>query len=67
MVQKIPKERMNIGQEPRPGMQLMVGAPGTPQFPAEIIEVSDTDVTLDLNHPLAGKTINFKIRILDIA
>lgn len=33
---------------------------------AKIIEVDDECVTLDLNHPLAGEKITFKVELLEI-
>ena len=38
------------------------GKPAT----AVIVEVSRTEVTLDMNHPLAGKDLNFEIELLEI-
>tara|TARA_Y100000310_G_scaffold70426_1_gene66065 strand:+ start:393 stop:851 length:459 start_codon:yes stop_codon:yes gene_type:complete len=38
------------------------GAPAT----ATILEVTKTEVTLDMNHPLAGKDLNFEIELLEI-
>mgnify|MGYP003113636324 CR=1 FL=1 len=35
-------------------------------FVAKIIEVQDDVVTLDFNHPLAGKTITFEVELLSI-
>jgi len=32
----------------------------------EITEVGDETVTVDGNHPLAGKTLNFEIEVMDI-
>ena len=38
---------------------------GRPIF-ATIASFTDTDVTLDLNHPLAGKELNFDIELTNI-
>ena len=35
--------------------------------PAKIIKVNDTTVVLDFNHPLAGKTLIFEIKIVNIS
>ena len=63
---EIPKSALPQGQEPKVGMGLMMNTPQGQQFPARIIKVTDENITIDLNHPLAGKTLNFKIKIADI-
>jgi peptidylprolyl isomerase len=35
-------------------------------FPVWITEVTDTTVTLDANHPLAGETLTFEMELIDI-
>jgi FKBP-type peptidyl-prolyl cis-trans isomerase 2 len=68
LVQKIPKEQIPKppeGQEIQPGMTLAVALPNGQKMPAKITEVSDSEVTLDLNHPLAGKNLKFKIKIVE--
>ncbi len=62
LVQSLPKElflQNNI--TPEEGMRL-----NTSQGIAEIVKVSGDDVTLDFNHPLAGKTICFEIKVEDL-
>lgn len=66
--QKIPRTSLPPlpeGMTLKPGLSLAMKTPDGHTMPATIAEVSDTEVTLDLNHPLAGKTLIFKIRILD--
>jgi FKBP-type peptidyl-prolyl cis-trans isomerase 2 len=63
---KIPKEHLPKGQEPQVGMVLLINLPNGMQLPARITEVTPTEVTIDLNHPLAGKCLNFKIKVVDI-
>jgi FKBP-type peptidyl-prolyl cis-trans isomerase SlyD len=42
------------------------GQSGQHSFRATITEINDANVTLDLNHPLAGKALEFDIEILDV-
>ena len=63
---KIPRDQLPQDQEPKPGMVLVVKTQNGQQFPAKIAEVADKEITLDLNHPLAGKNLNFKIKIVDV-
>lgn len=39
---------------------------GDEDMEATIVAVNDSTVTLDFNHPLAGKTLNFDVHIIDI-
>jgi peptidylprolyl isomerase len=41
--------------------------PNGQAFMAKIVSHDDTEVMLDLNHPLAGKDLNFKIELVDIS
>lgn len=66
LVQKVPKDKLPKEPEPKVGMMLIVGAPNGQKLPATIKEITDTEVTIDLNHPLAGKDLNFKIKVVEI-
>jgi FKBP-type peptidyl-prolyl cis-trans isomerase 2 len=47
-------------------MTLMATMPHGIQMPVTITEVTDEKVTIDMNHPLAGKVLNFKIKLVEI-
>jgi len=66
LLRKIPKNALPKEKEPQVGMILgLVRADGM-QSEARIVEVSELEVTIDLNHPLAGKDLTFKIKVLEI-
>jgi peptidylprolyl isomerase len=49
------------------GAQVQGTSPvGSPVF-AKIESFTDNDVTLDMNHPLAGKDLTFEVEIVEIA
>lgn len=62
---RVPKTAIqNINQ-----MQVgdIVGASaGGHTFRAKISEITDTEVLLDFNHPLAGKTLHFDVEIISV-
>ncbi len=66
LVKKIPKTNLPQDQKPEVGMVLAVGFPDGRQLPAKIIEVTDEDVTIDMNHPLAERTLHFKIKLVGL-
>jgi FKBP-type peptidyl-prolyl cis-trans isomerase 2 len=65
LVKKVPREQLPKEPEPKPGMMLALATPDGKQFPAMIKEVDEKEVSIDLNHPLAGKKLKFKIKIVD--
>ena len=67
LIKKIPREQLPKEHEPKEGMMLVMGLPNGAQIPAKIKEVTDKEITVDLNHPLCGKTLNFKIKVADIS
>ena len=66
LTKKIPRESLPKEQSPEVGMTLVLQAPTGQKIPAKISEVGDKEVTIDLNHPLAGKRLNFKIKIVKV-
>ena len=37
-----------------------------PAWQARVLAVDDEEITLDLNHPLAGKTLEFQVEIVEV-
>jgi len=67
LLKKVPRTQLPPEPEPKVGMMLALTSPDGQQVPARISEVTKDDVTIDLNHPLAGKNLTFKIKVVDIA
>lgn len=61
-VRRLAKDALPLGREPEPGLRVNVG--GTVMI---ISEVTDTEIVLDANHPLAGVPLHFDIRVTDIS
>ncbi len=64
---EVSREQLPKGSVPEVG-QLLRGQDqqGRP-FQSRIVGVADDVVTLDLNHPLAGKTLSFHVTVVDIS
>ena len=51
---------------PEIGMELTLHQEDGGQVPVRITDVSDEQITLDANHPLAGKELTFEIELVEI-
>jgi peptidylprolyl isomerase len=52
--------------KPEKGLQLQLMAPDGSPLMVVVTEVTETEVTLDGNHPLAGKDLTFEIELVEI-
>ncbi len=66
LVQEIPKDKMPKDQEIKKGMLLGIKLPNGKQLPGKIVRIDDKSVSIDFNHPLAGKKLKFKIKVVDV-
>lgn len=66
LVQTVPKQSFPEKMELKEGMSLMLKDPEGHQLIAKVVKITETDVKIDLNHPFAGKNLNFKIKLLSI-
>jgi FKBP-type peptidyl-prolyl cis-trans isomerase SlyD len=48
------------------GSRLQGQAPDGQMVYPQVAEIKDDTVILDFNHPLAGKTLHFEVKVLDI-
>jgi len=65
-VKKMPKDQLPKDKEIKVGMFLVMALPNGMKLPAKIVDISDTEVSIDLNPPLAGKVLKFKLKVVDI-
>lgn len=66
LVLELPRAKLPPQPEPQVGMQLIMKDPNGRQIPARIVKIEKDKVTLDLNHPLAGKNLNFDLEVVGI-
>lgn len=66
MVAVVERSEMGSEIEPIEGQQLEVVLQDGSSMPVLITEVTDTTVTLDANHPLAGRDLTFDIKLVEI-
>lgn len=66
LVRDVPKNKLPENLEPKVGMVLSLQSPDGRTYGARICEVNDDNFKIDLNHPLAGKALNFKIKVVAI-
>lgn len=66
LIVKVAKDKVPQDIEPVVGLQLQVNQPDGQPIPVRITEITDAELTLDANHPLAGKDLTFDIEVVSI-
>ncbi|MDF1727526.1 MAG: peptidylprolyl isomerase [Sulfitobacter sp.] len=66
MRQSIPREGIPDDIPLEPGTQLQMQTPEGQAMPVTVVNVDESTVTLDANHPLAGKDLKFDIELVAI-
>lgn len=66
LIQNVPIEIFPQEAELTPGLLFEAGLPTGEKIPAVIKKIEGGIVSVDLNHPLAGKKLNFKIKLSSI-
>jgi len=65
---KIEVERANLPEDinPEMGMMLQVTTPDNQVVHVTVVDLDENKVTLDANHPLAGKDLHFEIQLMEV-
>lgn len=66
MVLVVDRAQIPPDMQPEVGQQLEIRQPSGQTIPVVITDVSEADVTLDANHPLAGEDLTFDIQLVEI-
>ncbi|MBI5461082.1 MAG: peptidylprolyl isomerase [Gammaproteobacteria bacterium] len=65
MQQEVPREMFDGADEIQVGMQFHA-SDGEHTHVVTVVSVTETHITVDGNHPLAGQTLNFDVTIVDV-
>lgn len=65
LVQIVPRAKFTEGAELAPGMQVRMSGPQGARI-ATVVRVERDFITVDANHPLAGRTLHFSVEIADV-
>lgn len=66
MVMVVDRNQLPADLNPEVGQQLQSRQPGGRTIVVTVTDVSESSVTVDANHPLAGKDLNFDIQLIEI-
>jgi FKBP-type peptidyl-prolyl cis-trans isomerase SlyD len=65
-LQTVPRKAFPAGADLEVGASMVAQGPRGESMPFTVREVQAEDVTIDFNHPLAGKTLHFAIKVRDV-
>lgn len=66
MVMELERDQLPDNLEPKVGQQLQLRMQNGQEVPVVITELGEESVTIDANHPLAGKDLVFEIELVEI-
>jgi peptidylprolyl isomerase len=65
-VLQVPREQLPPDLEPEVGQQLVMQSRDGRQIPIVVVEVTEDSITIDANHPLAGRDLTFEIELVAV-
>jgi peptidylprolyl isomerase len=67
LMQSISRSQVPPEMDLEVGMIVGLNTPEGNQVPARIVQLDDEQLTMDLNHPLAGESLTFEIEVVGIS
>lgn len=67
MVLVVDRQNLPEGVDPQVGQQYQIPQSDGQSIVVTVTDASDSSVTLDGNHPLAGRALTFEIELLEVA
>ncbi len=67
MMMQVERDRLPDDLDPEVGMRLRIDRGEGQDMVVNVTEVTDSHVTIDANHPLAGKDLTFELELVEIA
>ncbi len=67
MVQEVPLSAIPNADQLPVGQQIYMQGPGGQPIPVVVTKIEDGVATFDMNHPLAGKPLNFALELVEVA
>ncbi len=64
-IHKVPREAFKDAAAVNVG-DVVTGSAAGQQFEARVAEIGAGEITIDLNHPLAGKTLHFEVEVVGV-
>ena len=65
-IQTIDRDEFNPDMELQPGLIIEFSTPSGDSLPGTILDIGDDTVTVDFNHPLAGQTVRYTVKIVKV-
>jgi len=63
---EVNKDRLPSEISAEPGMTLYATGENGQSFAVRVVDVKEEMVVIDFNHPLAGKTLNFDVEVVEV-
>lgn len=66
LINEVDRKNLPEDMNPEVGQSLVASSPDGRQTRVQVTAVSDESITIDANHPLAGKELEFDIELVEI-